>query len=140
MNPREGLMSHRGGEIVWTLQYVAPEQLRGKPADARSDIFSFGCVLCEMLTGRRLAMATPTCGSSTSDAKASRRRRRARLTQAVRTQMPLVARRHIPSDQRRQDRAGAVRCRPGSELGRAIAPSGRQTGLRARVARLRVSV
>ena len=41
------------GAIVGTLQYMAPEQLQAKPTDARADIFSFGCVLYEMLAGKR---------------------------------------------------------------------------------------
>jgi Tol biopolymer transport system component len=41
------------GVVMGTLGYMSPEQVRGKPADARSDIFSFGAILYEMLSGKR---------------------------------------------------------------------------------------
>ena len=41
------------GVVMGTLGYMSPEQLKGKQADARSDIFSFGAILCEMFSGKR---------------------------------------------------------------------------------------
>ncbi len=43
----------REGQIVGTLQYMSPEQLQGREADNRSDLFAFGAVLYELLSGRR---------------------------------------------------------------------------------------
>ena len=50
------------GAIFGTLQYMAPEQIEGQPADARTDIFASGALLYEMLTGRRAFEGSSTAG------------------------------------------------------------------------------
>ena len=50
------------GLILATTPYMSPEQARGRPVDKRTDIWAFGCVLFEMLTGRR-----PFAGETTPD-------------------------------------------------------------------------
>ena len=50
------------GAVLGTLQYMAPEQVRGEEADARTDIFAFGAVLYEMVTGAKAFNAKSSAG------------------------------------------------------------------------------
>jgi serine/threonine-protein kinase len=64
--PADGVTATHTGLIRGTAPYMSPEQLRGEPADTRGDIWAFGCVFYEMLTGGR-----PFPGLSTAEVMAS---------------------------------------------------------------------
>ena len=51
-NPTEKFQTQQG-IVIGTLGYMSPEQVQGRPLDNRSDIFSFGCILYEVLSGKR---------------------------------------------------------------------------------------
>ena len=51
--PTQQVIGTDAGTVMGTVGYMSPEQVRGKPADARADIFAFGAILYEMLSGKR---------------------------------------------------------------------------------------
>ena len=65
-SPTISVLATQAGIILGTAAYMSPEQAKGQPTDHRSDIFSFGCLLYELITGRRAFV-----GDTASDMLAS---------------------------------------------------------------------
>jgi serine/threonine-protein kinase len=68
MSPTLSVQATYAGVILGTAAYMSPEQARGKPVDRRTDVWAFGCVLFEMLTGKQ---AFASAGDTVSDAIAT---------------------------------------------------------------------
>jgi serine/threonine-protein kinase len=68
MSPTLSVQATYAGVILGTAAYMSPEQARGKPVDRRTDVWAFGCVLFEMLTGKQ---AFASAGDTVSDAIAA---------------------------------------------------------------------
>ena len=64
------------GAVVGTLEYMAPEQAQGQPVDQRADIYAFGLILYDMLTGRPAPRRAATTRCRKSCRGCSTRRRR----------------------------------------------------------------
>ena len=135
------LATHRRGTILGTAAYMAPEQARGKAVDRRADIWAFGVVLYEMLTGRR-AFA----GDETSDVLAAVLRQEIDWTRVARrhaTTAAAAARamsRTEPEAAPARHRRGARRARRAGEgcepqRRRAVPPAEVRRPVRARAAR-----
>jgi len=71
------------GVLLGTVLYMAPEQIRGLPVDARADVWAFGCVLYEMVTGQ-----SPFIGKTTADILAAVLEREPVPPASLRTDVP----------------------------------------------------
>ena len=112
----------RAGALLGTVAYMAPEQVRGQPIDARSDLFSLGVVLYEAVTGEH-PFAAPTMGA-TFDAILHRRPRPPReVSPAVPAGLETIVLKAVEKDRRRRFQDAAA-LRSALEEWRQLLPAG----------------
>ncbi len=120
MSPTLSIHATHAGIILGTAAYMAPEQARGKPVDRRVDIWAFGCVVYEMLTGRQAFEG----GDTVSDAIAAVLKSDldlSALPSSVPAQIRLLLKRCLEKDRRgRIGDMGTVRFLLSDTLGDAI--------------------
>jgi Tol biopolymer transport system component len=119
----------RHGVILGTVAYMSPEQARGKAIDKRTDIWAFGCVLFEMLTGQR-----PFAGETTSDVIAAiieRQPEWSKLPPSTPTHVRRVIERCLEKDPKRRARDIAdVAVQLDRDVGVAVAPQPTARGMK----------
>jgi Tol biopolymer transport system component/serine/threonine protein kinase len=115
----------REGTVLGTPAYMSPEQARGRPVDRKTDVWSFGCVLYEMLAGRR-AFSADTA-SDTLVAVLSQEPDLSLLPHTAPESVVQLLRRCLEKDSARRPRdAGDIRLQIEEALARLDAPAGRR--------------
>ncbi len=131
------------GVVLGTLGYMSPEQVKGKPADARSDIFSFGAILYEMLSGQRAFHARLGCARRCRRSSGKNRRTfpsRTRASRPASTGSSGMRSRRVPSSvsirrttSRSRSRPSRVSRRPACSLRRLLPRAGSAGSFRRRL-------
>jgi Tol biopolymer transport system component len=140
MSPTLSIHATYGGVILGTAAYMSPEQARGKPVDRRTDIWSFGCVLFEMLTGKQ----TFEPGETISDAVAhilTREPHWNALPSDTPSHVRLLLRRCLQKDpQKRLPHIGLVRLELDEGPNRIDGNEAVSTGLALQASRVRIAL
>jgi len=121
----------QAGLILGTAAYMSPEQARGRPVDRRTDIWAFGCVLYEMLTGRR-AFRGDDVGLTVAEVIKSEPAWAELPADVPRTLQRLLRRCLDKDPQRRMRDIGDVRIELGDLPGDESTPSGSSPDVRSR--------